>query len=459
MKFKKKCLFLTLLCMFIYSTPGKNVSALTANADVNGDGIIDIRDIIEAEINYNTNNSKYDLNQDGIVDIFDIAKISKNINESAFKVFDSSGKFIQGFSNGKLIEAIKTASRYKDAVVKNEDKIIWDSTGYWTYNGETLITKFPNYYDAVQNTSSIRNGKVITKFGTELLNNTTGYKGVLAVAQCAVNLRQQPSWSPKSDVDVPSAALVEVVRRTNSFYEVKWHKDESTVLTGYVPYYLDFIQDDKNNSMLGYISGKEESDFNPAAILDKPSDLGGVSCGVWQFSSNAGSLGRFMMWLQSRKPEFYTVLNDARVKDDNSYKDNFKAAWISIANNYYDEFFNIQQEFAENLFYDEFIQIARTNGYEPGRLLNHSSTRNMIWSTAIQHGPTGAYRIFSNIDSNLPMEDYIRKVYEARFVIIAASYPPDSSDPGVVAIYNGVKERFDEESAEIIRTYQREISY
>ena len=457
MKNKFKCLKVIVVILGVNLIFYTNVFSKVIG-DINNDGIVDLKDLTEISINFNSNNCKCDLNKDGIVDIYDIVIVANQIDSSAFKVFDDNGKFISGYGNGNLGQAIKKAYTINGYVISGSD-IIWNNQYYWVYDGEKEIGKYSNSNEAVLIAKDIKNGKVYNKFGELLVNNTIGHKGILAVTQDELNLRIAPEWNARTDINIPNAELLEVKRRTHSFYEIQWHKNNKETLTGYVPYYLDFIQDDNKDSMLGYISGKQESNFNPGAISNNPNDKGGLSVGVWQFSATAGSLGEFMTWLQTREPSFYNILNKAYINDGYDYRDNFIEAWKQLANDYYDQFFNIQQEFSKMIFFDSFVKICKHNGYDPGRLLDYVSTRNMIWSSAVHHGPTGAYKIFRKIDNTIPMKDYIDQVYTGRLSVVADSYPPDSSNKGVVKIYNAIKQRFERESKEIKRDYEREITY
>ena len=83
----------------------------------------------------------------------------------------------------------------------------------------------------------------------------------------------------------------------------------------------------------------------------------------------------------------------------------------------------------------------------------------MIWSTSVQHGASGAVNIFKKIPLATNIEDIIAKVYEERLNMIAKSYPPNSTNPGVVSLYNGIKNRLENEKNEILRIYKRELFY
>ncbi len=92
-------------------------------------------------------------------------------------------------------------------------------------------------------------------------------------------------------------------------------------------------------------------------------------------------------------------------------------------------------------------------------MLNYNSTSNMIWSTAVQHGASGAVNIIKKISLNSSMYSIIESIYTERLNIISKSYPPNSSNPGIVSLYNGIKNRLENEKMEILRIYKRELSY
>ncbi|SHK16370.1 hypothetical protein SAMN02745163_03316 [Clostridium cavendishii DSM 21758] len=454
---KKKGLFI-LVFLIIFNIDIIRVFGVEIKGDFNNDGNIDEKDLQIITNNYMSNNPIYDMNNDGQIDIYDMVIVSKMINNSYYKIYNNNGVFIKGFWKEQFDEAIKIA-RENDYFIMVNNNVYWNNDKYWVYDGTELKGNYNAMYDAVKNASNFKNGVVLNKLGQRVLDNSKGYKAKIAVTQDELNLRNVPAWSPKTDINIPNKELVEINKIDKGFFGVYWNKDSKNILQGYVPYYLDIIQDDNENTMLGYISGREESGLNVGAISDNPNDKGGVSCGVWQFSGNMGSLGDFITYLRDKNYDFYNRLTNAKNSDGGQYKENFKTEWKNIAENYSYDFYKLQQKYSEENFYKNCLNQCNAKGYNLGKILNYSSTRNMIWSTAIHHGQAGAARIFSSIDSNLPVEDYIRTVYAKRLEIIAASYPPNSSNQGVVDIYNSIKKRFERECNEIIRCYQREISY
>ena len=61
--------------------------------------------------------------------------------------------------------------------------------------------------------------------------------------------------------------------------------------------------------MLGDLSAQYESNGDPGCISDGYGDPGGKSYGTYQFSSNAGSLGNFVVWLTYNYPQYGEQLN------------------------------------------------------------------------------------------------------------------------------------------------------
>lgn len=435
-------------------------NAATIKYDFTGDNIIDIKDIAIISQFYSKNNPTYDLNKDGIVDIFDITLLSRKIDYSIFKIYNENGELVRGYNSGELNRAINEASKLENSFIISAGKVIWNSTSYWVFNGENFIKDYPTAYSALAAGQAFSSGRVFSKQGLLLLDNKTGYREILGVTSENVNFREGASTSTSSQGVLPNGTLVKLNKIARKFFNTTLYKSDKSTQNGYIYYdYLDIIQDDNNNSYLGYIAAKNESAMDGGAISDNPSDKGGVSCGAFQLSANMGSLGAFISWLQPKSPEIYAQLIEARNADGGIYGTSFKNTWIEIANTNHDKFYKLQQEYTKIQYYDGFLRKAASNGYNVGELVKYTSTRNMIMSTAIQHGVTGAYNIFTAAGTSTDINYLINRVYEERLKVIAKSYPPTSSDPGVVAIYNAVKSRFEGECAEIKRLYERELTY
>ena len=239
-----------------------------------------------------------------------------------------------------------------------------------------------------------------------------------------MNLRDNPSQKHSNVLKtMPIGADVVVLDRVKGdipYYKVKY-VDGGKVYEGYVSVYfagttvVELYQDNSNNEFLGVLSEKYESNGNPGAISDTPGDFGGKSYGAWQLSAKTGSLDSFVNWLKDKNYEFYKQLTDARNLDANTNcGPNFDSAWRNIANNHYNTFYYLQQQYTKEAFYDALLmKLVKTGDYS--KILSSFAARNVIWSTVVQHGVAGAYNIIANkVNETNDVEAFIKGVYAER---------------------------------------------
>lgn len=117
---------------------------------------------------------------------------------------------------------------------------------------------------------------------------------------------------------------------------------------------------DNSFSNLGIRASKYESNLNPAEISDDPGDYGGKSYGAWQFSSRTGSLDSFINSLKGNNNDMYYKLTYAKAKDNNTFGENFDAAWKSISSQNKDRFLKVQQNYVKVNFYDTVAQSLKS---------------------------------------------------------------------------------------------------
>ncbi len=117
---------------------------------------------------------------------------------------------------------------------------------------------------------------------------------------------------------------------------------------------------DNSFSALGIRASKYESNLNPGEISDDPGDYGGKSYGAWQFSSRTGSLDSFINSLKGNNNDMYYKLTYAKAKDNNTFGENFDAAWKSISSQNKDRFLKVQQNYVKVNFYDTVAQSLKS---------------------------------------------------------------------------------------------------
>ncbi|MDS1005092.1 vgrg protein [Clostridium sporogenes] len=170
---------------------------------------------------------------------------------------------------------------------------------------------------------------------------------------------------------------------------------------------------DSNISALGIRASKYESNLNPAEISDDPGDYGGKSYGAWQFSSKTGSLDSFINSLKGSNNDMYYKLVNAKANDNNTFGENFDAAWKSIASQNKNRFLKVQQNYVKVNFYDTVAQSLKSKlNFDISKRSN--ALKESLWSTVVQHGVGGATSIFSKLNLNNSDSNIINDLYNER---------------------------------------------
>lgn len=146
-------------------------------------------------------------------------------------------------------------------------------------------------------------------------------------------------------------------------------------------------------SGLGALAAMFESgDKGVAAIgYDR---TGGTSYGKFQISSRAGTMNRFLSFLAEREPAMAERLRRAGPANTGSTQGRMPAEWARIATESPERFEALQTEFIKKDHY----QPAREKILERTGLDMETAKpalREALFSTAVQHGPSGAARIFN----------------------------------------------------------------
>ena len=302
----------------------------------------------------------------------------------------------------------------------------------------------------------------------EIRLSTNDTKETVAKARVrvsAINLREQPSQNSKILTQLKSGNLVTVLGRIKgdlTYYKVQY-VNNGKIYTGYVSITLssgnslEIFEDNVNNEFLGVLSEKYESNGDPGRVSDTPGDYGGKSYGAWQFSSKMGSLDSFVNWLKGRNTSFYNKLMDARKLDGNTNcGENFDKAWKEIARDHYNTFYTLQQTYVKENNYDKLVnRLLKVGNFS--NVLSSFSARNVIWSTVVQHGVSGAYNIIAPLKNITDVEEFITAVYAERGRTDANGilvYFKSSS----IAVQQSVAKRFVNEKNEAIKLYRYSIN-
>jgi len=144
---------------------------------------------------------------------------------------------------------------------------------------------------------------------------------------------------------------------------------------------------------------------------------GGTSYGKYQLSSRAGTMDAFINYLDSQAPDIASQLKKAGRANTGSRFGNMPAAWKQVAQTQPERFEALQDKFVHsNHFSPAFRAISKAMNIDS----MPQALQEVLFSTAVHHGPTGAVRIFAKAFGRTggfdesKEADFIRNVYSIR---------------------------------------------
>lgn len=200
-------------------------------------------------------------------------------------------------------------------------------------------------------------------------------------------------------------------------------------------------QTQPEESGLGRLSARFESGGEGIAAIGYDRN-GGTSYGKYQIASRVGSMKSFLSFLDSEAPDLAQRLRKAGPANTGSRRGGMPDAWRAIAKEQPERFEELQEAFIRESHYKPAMEsiVART-GLEADSL--SPAMREVIWSTAVQHGPAGAARIFERADdlSGRP-ED---AAYERRLISNVYKLRAGQFGSSTTQVRQAVRSRFREE--------------
>lgn len=181
---------------------------------------------------------------------------------------------------------------------------------------------------------------------------------------------------------------------------------------------------------LGALSERFESGGRgPGAVSSGEGDPGGVSYGIWQLSSRAGTAAAFVAAEGARwRAEFAGAAPGSP---------GFTAAWRKIAESEPDAFVEAQHAFIERTHYRPAVAtVQQRTGLDLDA--RHAAVRDASWSVAVQHGGAAAILADAVTGTDAARErdepGYDRALVEAIYAVrsayvlrLAARAGPDSA--------------------------------
>ncbi|GMA30903.1 hypothetical protein [Litorihabitans aurantiacus] len=171
---------------------------------------------------------------------------------------------------------------------------------------------------------------------------------------------------------------------------------------------------DRYGHPTGDLSARYESRGDVATVSTGRNDPGGISYGTHQLATNRGTPEQFVAWSREHYPAAHEELQGLTPGTPA-----FADAWRSVAAADAEGFGHAQHDFiAEHHFRPGVDKIAQRL---PGFTLEGRDPviADVVWSSAVQHGPTGAGRIFAEGTAGQDVgamsdADLVRAVYAER---------------------------------------------
>ena len=140
------------------------------------------------------------------------------------------------------------------------------------------------------------------------------------------------------------------------------------------------------------LAARFESGGDPAAIgWDR---TGGTSYGIYQIASRTGAFDEFLEFLDAKAPDFAQALRGAGKADTGSRAGAVPEAWMGLAAEHPGRFKDLQHQFiAANHFRPAAQKVMELTGLDVRGL--GSVLSEVLFSTAVQHGPSGSANIFA----------------------------------------------------------------
>lgn len=193
---------------------------------------------------------------------------------------------------------------------------------------------------------------------------------------------------------------------------------------------------------IGSLSARFESGKAGISAIGYDSK-GGTSYGKYQIASRVGTMDAFLSFLDNEAPDISRRLRSAGPANTGSRQGAMPDVWRDIASEQPDRFGKLQESFIRESHYDPAVagitERTRLNLAELSPIM-----REVIWSTAVQHGARGAVRIFEQADaaSSGSGRTYERNLISHVYDIRSGQFGGHSAD-----IQRSVHNRFREEES------------
>lgn len=168
--------------------------------------------------------------------------------------------------------------------------------------------------------------------------------------------------------------------------------------------------EDVDIDKIAVLARKYESNNDPAAISDVLGDIGGISYGLYQFSSAVGSVHEFLDWLKDYPDDAYANYGRVLSRFDVNSSD-FRRTWHDIGTIDCGGFAKLQDEYVKAKYYDVAAKKLAENNFH---IEKHTvALKAVLFARAIQNGVGRIVPLFEHATKIIghPNMSYIDDAY------------------------------------------------
>ncbi len=215
---------------------------------------------------------------------------------------------------------------------------------------------------------------------------------------------------------------------------------------------------------LGTLAARFESGSDGIAAIGYDRH-GGTSYGKFQLSSRAGSMRGFIDFMKKEEPEWAARLDRAGASNTGSKRGRMPEVWQQLAQENPGRFEDLQDRYIRTSHFMPAVEaVAQKTGVAFDDM--PSSFKEVLFSTAVQHGPAGAARIVSRAMTGLdqgkldPEKNAPEVLQKAGETLIRRIYALRSGQFGssTAAVQSAVKNRLREEMGMALSMLQKETA-
>lgn len=193
---------------------------------------------------------------------------------------------------------------------------------------------------------------------------------------------------------------------------------------------------------LGKLAARFESGSDGIAAIGYDR-VGGTSYGKYQIASRPGSMNLFLNFLKTNDPAMADRLAAAGPANTGSTKGQMPTVWREIAVESPEYFEKLQEQFIRESHYEPAREALEDYGYKTKDF--SPAMREVLFSTAVQHGPAGAARIFSQAADQVGLRPTSQRTQERDIIEEVYSLRADRFGSSTPQIQAAARRRMEEE--------------